>query len=53
MKPAYRVKELPWGKSKTYELARQGRLELIKIDGVTLVDGASYQRLIEESRAAA
>jgi len=40
-----------WGRSKTYELIEDGRLETIKIDGKRLVVVASLLRLLESARA--
>ena len=33
-------------RTKLYELAKEGRLELLKIDGLTLVKGDSLRRLL-------
>ncbi|WP_298020763.1 excisionase [uncultured Parasphingopyxis sp.] len=44
---AYRIAELPWGKSKTYELIGAGRLETRKVDGVTLITARSVRALLD------
>ena len=52
---AYRVSDTchagGFGKSTLYKLAAEGRLELIRIRGRTLVTADSLHRLIDEARA--
>lgn len=36
------------GKTKLYELARQGKLRLVRVGGRTLVDGDSLRTLLRE-----
>ncbi len=35
------------GKAKTYELAKEGRLKLLHVDGRTLVEGDSLRALLQ------
>jgi hypothetical protein len=49
---AYRVDEVPRmggpGRTKLYELAKRGKLKLVRVAGRTLVDGDSLRRLLRE-----
>ena len=49
---AYRIPEVRRmggpGKTKLYELARQGKLRLVRVGGRTLVDGDSLRTLLRE-----
>jgi hypothetical protein len=49
---AYRVDEVPRmggpGRTKLYELAKAGKLKLVRVAGRTLVDGDSLRRLLRE-----
>jgi hypothetical protein len=38
-----------WGRTKTYDLIRSGRLKAIKIDSMTLVTRESCEQLIAEA----
>ena len=47
---AYRIDEVRQmggpGRTKTYELAAANKLKLVRIDGITLVDGDSLRALL-------
>ena len=49
---AYRIDEVPLmggpGRTKTYELAAEGKLRLIRVAGRTLVDGDSLRALLRD-----
>jgi hypothetical protein len=49
---AYRINEVPQmggpGRTKTYELAAQGKLRLVRVAGRTLVDGDSLRALLRD-----
>jgi hypothetical protein len=49
---AFRVSEVRQmggpGKTKLYELARQGKLRLVRVGGRTLVEGDSLRTLLRE-----
>jgi predicted DNA-binding transcriptional regulator AlpA len=55
-KLAYTVNEgmaaLGIGRTKFYELARAGKIDLRKLGGRTVATAASLQRLVEDSEAA-